>query len=412
VVTVPLAGHLLVANDPARPRSRLRSAGLLFVVWSIPALCHTGVEVLGNKRTGQSETIWQLLGASALPWYVWASATPLVKRAVRRFPLRRPEDAVGIAVHAALSIALTVVFVIVMRGLRELVSLPVPDDPVWQVAAGWSPFTLLAYAAIAASAHAELYATRADAEALHRAVLAEQLARAQLNALRMQLHPHFLFNALNTIAMLVRDQDSATAVRLIAELGIILRELLRDAGTLEVTLREELDLIGRYLGIEQVRFGARLTIGWQVDERALDAAVPPLILQPLVENAVRHGVAHCTKAGAICIGAAVAGDRLLLTVRDDGPLDPFAATCADQRRAPGAGVGLANTRERLARMYGDRATMRMERVEARHTLATVELPLTHARAHPDDRVAADAESAGAELWFAREPTRQDWWAPR
>jgi two-component system, LytTR family, sensor kinase len=278
--------------------------------------------------------------------------------------------------------------------------LTVANDSIVHAAAVWYPYTILAYGAVAAMAHAELYATKADTEMLQRALLAEQLARAQLSTLRMQLHPHFLFNALNTIAMLVREQDSSTAVRLITELGVILRELLHDPGAIEVPLGDELDLIGRYLGIEQIRFGSRLTLTWQVDVTLLEAAVPPLILQPLVENAVRHGIAHRTASGQIIVGAEASRDRLVLTVRDNGPFDPPADACQRRLDDPNSGVGLANTRMRLARMYGDEASLRLERTQRGWTLATAVLPLTRLANHRrtvGGSVTASASSA--ERWF-------------
>lgn len=396
------------AEKPSAER-RGRRVALLAAAWSVPALCGVGMQILVNARTGNSETIWQLLGGSALPWYVWAPATPLVKRIARRFPLRRVEDVANVAVHACASIAMTVLFVITMRAARRAMGLPVADESLLQVGVGWSPFTMLAYAAVAAIAHAELYATRADLEAVQRAVLAEQLARAQLNALRMQLHPHFLFNALNTIAMLVRDQDSATAVRLIAELGVIMRELLRDPGAIEVPLAEELDVIRRYLGIEQIRFGGRLVVQWDVDERLLDAAVPPLILQPLVENAIRHGIAHCTTAGSIRVGASARGQLLVLTVRDTGPFGPPQQPRPHHERMTRAGVGLANTRARLTQMYGDRAFLRLERLERSSTWATVGIPLTRVGPHADS---PECEEPGIAPWFAAEPSWDERWASR
>jgi two-component system LytT family sensor kinase len=385
---------------PERARSWLQGAGLLLCAWSIPALCAVGMELLVDARVGRSETVAQLLGASALPWYIWAPATPFVKRIVRRFPLRRPEEIGHLAVHAVMAIGMTILFVAAMNVMRRLMGLPVPNESIWQRAQGWSPFTMLAYAAVAAIAHAELYATRADREVLQRALLAEQLAQAQLSTLRMQLHPHFLFNALHTIAMLVREQDSATAVRLITELGVILRELLRDPGAIEVPLGDELDLIGRYLGIERIRFGDRLTVTWRVDVSLLDAAVPPLILQPLVENAVRHGVAHCTIVGEIGIGAEVSKGRLILTVRDSGPFDPPSDACNRELDAPDVGVGLANTRTRLARMYGDDASLQLTRTEGGWTVATVVIPFSRAVNYRRDgggSVAAGASST--ERWF-------------
>jgi LytS/YehU family sensor histidine kinase len=182
----------------------------------------------------------------------------------------------------------------------------------------------------------------------------------------MQLHPHFLFNALNTIAMLVREHDADTAVRLTAELGALLRELLRRGTATEVPLRQELELLGRYLAIEQVRFGERLRVVRRIEPDTLDAAVPPLVLQPLVENALRHGIAPSPGPGVLTIGASLRDRVLVLTVRDNG---------AGPVREPagGLGLGLPNTRERLRRQYGDEAYVRLAR-DPDGTLATVVVP--------------------------------------
>jgi two-component system, LytTR family, sensor kinase len=163
-------------------------------------------------------------------------------------------------------------------------------------------------------------------------------------------------------------------VQLIAELGGILRELLRDTATAVAPLRDEIDLIGRYLAIEQVRFGDRLTIEWSVDPSALDAAVPPLILQPAVENAIRHGIVRGIGIGWLRIEAAVRADTLVLSVSDNGPDGPPPVTAS--ARQPGHGLGLANTRGRLRRMYGDNAYLRLARTDRDITLVTIALPLT------------------------------------
>jgi LytS/YehU family sensor histidine kinase len=204
-----------------------------------------------------------------------------------------------------------------------------------------------------------------------------QLAHAQLQALRMQLNPHFLFNALNSISMLVRGGRSAEAVRMLAGLGDLLRGVLEEERPNEVPLREELNFLTRYLAIEQIR-ADRLQVRMEVAPELMDARVPNLILQPLVENAIRHGISRSSAAGLVEIGAWRENGSLLLSVRDDGP---GLAAGAEGRE----GVGLANVRARLARMYGDQQGLEMENAEGGGTRVTLRLP--HRLFAPDEAAA-------------------------
>jgi LytS/YehU family sensor histidine kinase len=174
--------------------------------------------------------------------------------------------------------------------------------------------------------------------------------------------------------MLVRDRDAEMAVRLIAELGDILRELLRGTAMPAIPLRAELDLLRRYLSIEQVRFGDRLAVEWHVDEEVLDAAVPTLILQPVVENAIRHGVSLGTSVGSLRIEAAQRGQTLVLSVSDNGPNGPSRQSDLVEDPSESFGIGLANTHARLQKLYGRDAYIRLGRT-AEVTLATIVLPL-------------------------------------
>jgi len=181
----------------------------------------------------------------------------------------------------------------------------------------------------------------------------------------MQLNPHFLFNALNSISMLVRGGRSSEAVRMLAGLGDLLRGVLDEERPGEVPLREELDFLRRYLAIEQIR-ADRLEVRMEVAPELMEARVPTLILQPLVENAIRHGISKSSAAGLVEIGAWRENGSLLLSVRDDGP-----GLSAEGGRE---GVGLANTRARLARMYGDQQGLEMENAEGGGTRVTLRLP--------------------------------------
>jgi two-component system LytT family sensor kinase len=203
------------------------------------------------------------------------------------------------------------------------------------------------------------------AETRERALRAESLAHeARLSALRFQLNPHFLFNAMNAVSTLVVEQRSAEANRMLSRLADFLRLTLEDGDRPETTLADELAYVRAYLEIEQARFAHRLRVRYDVADDALEAEVPPLILQPLVENAVKHAVAPRKEGGAITISAAVEGARVRVTVQDDGD------GVSDD--AP-AGVGLANVRARLAELYGGDAALRLENGDGGGLRATIEL---------------------------------------
>ena len=205
------------------------------------------------------------------------------------------------------------------------------------------------------------------------AELETRLAQAQLEALQAQLHPHFLFNALHTIGTLVRTGDAQRAVRVVAGLGDLLRRVLDEGGAQEVPLKQELEFIRSYLEIEQVRFRDRLRVTIHAAPDTLDAAVPPLVLQPLVENAIRHGITSRVEGGTVLVGSRLFDGRLLLTVRDDGLGIPGGA-------GPRPGVGLANTRARLERLYGLDFELAVENAPEGGVEARIALPFRLAHA--------------------------------
>jgi len=196
--------------------------------------------------------------------------------------------------------------------------------------------------------------------------LAAQLAEARLSALRMQLNPHFLFNSLNAITVLVRDQNNQDASRMLELLSGVLRQVLQSRKREEVTLDMELQFIKKYLAIEEVRFSDRLQIDWSIDAALLDALVPEFIQQPLVENAVRHGIGKLSDTGVIEIKAASVEGELLLSVIDNGP--GYVA-------APEGGLGLTNTRARLETLFGEAAELNVSNANGCGTVATVRFPL-------------------------------------
>jgi LytS/YehU family sensor histidine kinase len=192
------------------------------------------------------------------------------------------------------------------------------------------------------------------------------LSAAQLSALKMQLQPHFLFNTLSAIMSLVRQQERQQAEAMIARLSDLLRLTLDDVDTQEVPLWRELEFLRLYLSIEQVRFKDRLRVEIRADPDLSDAVVPHMALQPIVENAVRHGLGQSEQCVSIDVKAMKVADTLVLTVTDDGPGSPTGFDVG--------GIGLANTRSRLARLYGSGADLVAENVQPRGVRVTLTLP--------------------------------------
>jgi two-component system, LytTR family, sensor kinase len=207
--------------------------------------------------------------------------------------------------------------------------------------------------------------------------LMHQLVQAELRALRAQINPHFLFNSLNTIAALVH-QDPSLAEAMTLRLARIFRYVLTQTDQSFTPLHEEIDFLRTYLDIEQMRFGERLQVQFQVAEAVADRPIPSLILQPLVENAIKHGFSPKVGPCRLVIGGAVRGEQLVLTVEDDG----VGAQTGAALKAPGDGIGLRNVRERLATVYGTRARLSFESQPRRGSRATVYLPLNDAATAP------------------------------
>jgi two-component sensor histidine kinase len=305
---------------------------------------------------------WRLtLLMSLTEWYTWAALTPLVSWLARRFPLRAGSAVTSLAVHAPAGFFIAVLKVTLTRILR----IPIVGTNEYFIISNLATHYVIYWAIVAAVQALAYYRAGREGE-LRASQLEARLAEARLQLLKMQLHPHFLFNTLNTISELVHE-DPRTADRMIASLSQLLRESL-DVGTVDrVPLARELDLLERYVDIQRVRFGDRLDVGLDVDPAARDALVPPLILQPLVENSIRHGLAARVTAGRIRVRALRRGDRLVLEVEDDGAgLEPHAGTRE--------GVGLGNTRARLHQLYGQAHSVEIRNADGGGALVRLTMP--------------------------------------
>ena len=316
---------------------------------------------------------WRLAAVAMPFWYWWLALTPLVVWVSRRLPLERKRLPSRVATHMGLAIALAVCHSVLHASTVILVQSWMGASVIAGGLAAFLSITFfemsmnfLAYSLIVGITHAlALYRTLREREVVA-ADLAERLTRAKLDVLRMQLNPHFLFNAMNAVSSLVRQKKNQQAIRVIAGLSDLLRYVLEGSREQEVPLRDELSFVEQYLEIEQVRFGSRLRVRIDRPDDALDSFVPSLVLQPLVENAIRHGISKHAGSGTITISVRSDGGVLDLSVRDDGP--------GYDREHPPEGVGIGNTKARLERLYGSDQSFRLTNCIGGGVSATIRIP--------------------------------------
>jgi len=305
---------------------------------------------------------WRLTLVMALTeWYAWAVLTPAVAWLARRYPIRRGSVTSGLIVHVPAGLILAIVKVALTRVLRLPI---VPSSEYFQIS-NLSTHYIMYWALVAAS-HALTYYRAGREGELRASQLEARLAGARLQLLKMQLHPHFLFNTLNTISELVHE-DPSTADRMIASLSELLRESLDAGADDQVTLAKELELLDRYVDIQRARFGDRLDVRVDVEGEARAALVPILILQPLVENSIRHGLAARVRGERIQVRAMRRDDRLILEVADDG-IGLGADGLARE------GVGLGNARARLQALYGSDQSVDVRNIEGGGVLVRLTMP--------------------------------------
>jgi hypothetical protein len=308
-----------------------------------------------------------------LSYLPWALATPLVLRLGRRYPPTQLRLWPGWMAHAATCLTIGVVSSAWATWWEEMLNpwaygnvRPFPE--LWFNGVYHNLLTItLLYAAILTVSYLLDSRQRLARHQTETARLSEQLSKAQLSALRRQIEPHFLFNSLNSVAGLVRERRNDDAVNMIAGLSDFLRRVLEESDQQLVPLAEEMEFTQRYLDIQKVRFGERLQCKVDVSQDLFPARVPSLILQPLVENAVKHGIAKRTRGGEIRISAHRRDGLLTLQVYNEGPGLP------ENWDESGAGIGMANVRTRLQGLYGDRFVLDL-RNNNQGVEATVSVP--------------------------------------
>jgi two-component system, LytTR family, sensor kinase len=362
-----------------------RSRLLLLAAPAGVALVFASQAYIGFRTRGVSIPFVSFLLLELCHWYLWAIAAPVVWSLPRRWPLRS-----GARLKNAVRYVLTAVPVVIwviggnLTAYLVIVNLPIFD--------GWYPgfdrslrtsaliflalyvhVELLVYAAILAVSHAVHAQAELQARERDTMRLSSELASARLQVLTAQLQPHFLFNALHTIGSLILQRKNDRAMEILAELGELLRITLDRRSAELITLRDEIAHLTRYLRIEEARFADRLTVHWNVDPATLDALVPPLLLQPIVENALKHGVAKRTGQTTIEIAATSVADQLRVSVYNDGPLLP-----GEWRLDTAAGYGLRNVHERLLTRSA-KCRLQLQNVDNQGVRATIEMPMLRAR---------------------------------
>jgi hypothetical protein len=348
--------------------------GLLIGLWSIPGLISTSqlYFLLGQRDTPVSfraAFLWQFP-----PWLFWAFMTPIVLRLGRRFPLERGRLGSSIGVHLLATLVAAVGHFIVSAACGRLAGQEFYlthgfVELVGRLFVRNIHLELFTYWGVLAMVHAFEYHRRFREREVTAAKLETQLAQAELTALKMQLHPHFLFNTLNTVAVLVRKQDTQGSIRMLTGLSDMLRIALENVGRQVVPFKQELDFADRYLQIEKTRFQDRLSVKMSISPEVLEAEVPNLILQPIVENAIRHGIAPRASSGSIEVEARKEGGDLAIYIRDDGK---GLGKAWDASKCKG--VGLSNVCARLEQLYGKKHRFSIEDQDGGGVLVTMKVP--------------------------------------
>jgi two-component system, LytTR family, sensor kinase len=368
---------------------------IVSAAWIVPAVFAVINRIAQARLQGwEPATLRELLFEFG-DWLLYAFLTPAIFVISKKWPLTRPHLVRRAILHFFFSLLFCVAWATCGQGLRFIlvrIFAPQVYHAAMQEGAAkfwlgfgvewlsWIfttlPFGVAVYLCVVGIEHATRYFIDAREREVQVARLSEQLSSARFAALQAQLNPHFLFNTLNTITVLVRDDDRQGAVSIIEHLSELLRRTLSRHRANEVTLGEELDLVRQYVAIEQSRFSDRLRPEFRIPESLMSAAVPSFALQHLVENAIRHGIAKQTDAGLLLVTAMRSGDMLEISVIDDGAgIDPAAP-------AP-PGHGIDNTRERLRALYGGRASLEISRRAEGGTIATLKLPYREMRPEPN-----------------------------
>jgi two-component system, LytTR family, sensor kinase len=325
-----------------------------FAVWTVLGLSFAFRSYVWGVQNNVSFPLWAQIGQTLTDFYLYALAAPLIFRLGKRFPLEFGRLAVCLPFHLAASvlfavlIIVTSLFTVRLLGLNVCTECPAMIDllPIYLTNPIFFHQGILAYWGIAAVGQGLRYYREAQNEKVRVSELSARLSAAQLAALKMQIQPHFLFNTLNSIAALIQE-DKDAAELMITKLSDFLRMTLHSSGAPVVTVKEEFYFLKTYLEIEKVRFAERLSVKFVHNAEVLPAKIPNLLLQPLVENSIRHGINSRKESGFIRISAVRVENRLHIEISDNGKILE-----KNLNSSATGGLGLKNTAERLKQIYG------------------------------------------------------------
>ena len=350
---------------------------LILLVWLIPASVALLQAVAGYLLRGTLRDEWPWALMQIPRWLTWVPITPIVFYAAERFPFRRDRLARSMWTHVGIALVIAIVIEVLWLQISFFIQSYLEPEALARMQNNRAEVYSVAvlsrllgdafiYAAVLGVATTLGYHRRFRERELRAAQLEVQLALAQVQALKMQVHPHFLFNTLHAVTVLIRE-DPAAATRVVTRLGDLLRLTLSRATTAQVSFRRELEILTLYLEIERTRFHDRLEIAYDVQPATLGALVPDLILQPLVENAIKHGVSPNAGTGRIDVRSRRDEDWLTLEIRDNG-----AGLIEGHERRDG--IGLTTTRARLERLYGNRHELTLENLAEGGSVARIRIP--------------------------------------
>jgi two-component system, LytTR family, sensor kinase len=361
-------------------RAGVRSTGWMWIaaIWCAGALFNASQTLLTMHAVGVGKAWLRPFLIVFVSWLPWALATPFVIELARRWPIVRGGIFKAMSLHLVAFAAISVT----AEGWSALLRIifdPWHRSPPPTFLSAWSDLLVgqlmmfvIAYALIVTVAYVVDSREKMAQQMTETARLNEELSRAQLAVLRGQMDPHFMFNTLNSIASLVYDQRPDAAVGMIVGLSEFLRRASEDSHRAQVSLREEVEYLQRYIDIQKVRFGERLRVSVDIPDELLATQVPNLLLQPLVENAIKHGVSKRRSGGEIRVAGTCRDGALRLTVYNDGPWAREDLAVAPHR------IGLGNLRTRLQILHGDRSELLLQPAEAGGVEVIVTLPLQEA----------------------------------
>lgn len=361
-------------------RQRLLKWCLIFAGWTLFAFFNASQVLFINSYREKPLVWWRVLTWDLVFYYLWFLLTPVVLRLSRRFSFERGQIIKSLSGHLAAGLLLSLFQLLIYTSLDPLLPyFAIPDlvprtsffEKFQFFLIGNLHVCAISYCGVITINYLVQYYRAYQERALRASQLEASLAVAKLEALKSQLHPHFLFNTLNAIVILVRKNRNKEAEDMLTGLSELLRHSLENIGVQEVSLQHEIEFLEIYLEIEQVRFKDRLEVRLEIEPETLAASVPNLILQPLVENAIRHGVGKRQNAGLVAITARRQNGNLTIQVRDNGPGLPEDWLAAS---ANGLGIGIANTRARLRHLYGDAQAFDIRNAESGGAIASLKIP--------------------------------------